>query len=159
MCISWSHLWKSVCTYVCMHDHRHNLEGHSWKVYLLLGVHVYPQFLSSVRLFVTPWTVACQAPLSMGFSRQEYWSELPCPSPRDLPDPGIEPKSPALTDGFFTTEPPGKSIWWNTAMKKKMDVYHAIVILNERSQKTRTRVHTVYIGLLVWVPQAALLKR
>ena len=45
---------------------------------------------SRVRFFVTPWTVACQAPLSMGFSRQEYWSGLPCPSPGDLPDPGIK---------------------------------------------------------------------
>ena len=50
----------------------------------------------SVRLFVTPWTAAHQAPLSMGFSRQEYWSGLPFPSPGDLPDPGIEPRSPAL---------------------------------------------------------------
>ena len=60
---------------------------------------------SRVRLFVTPWTVARQTPLSMGFSRQEYWSGLPCPLPGDLPDPGIEPaflKSPALAGGFFT---------------------------------------------------------
>ena len=56
-------------------------------------------------------TVACQAPLSMGFSRQEYWSRLPFPSPGDLPDPGIKaasPVSPALAGEFFTTEPPGK---------------------------------------------------
>ena len=62
--------------------------------------------LSCVRLFVTPWTVAPQAPLSMGFSRQEYWSGLPLPSPGGLPDPGIEPRSlvsPALAGGFFTT--------------------------------------------------------
>ena len=52
--------------------------------------------LSRVRLFAIPWTVAYQAPLSMGFSRQEYWSGLPFPSPGDLPDPGIEPWSPAL---------------------------------------------------------------
>ena len=52
--------------------------------------------LSHVRLFVTPWTVAYQAPPSMGFSRQEYWSGLPFPSPRDLPNPGIKPGSPAL---------------------------------------------------------------
>ena len=52
--------------------------------------------LSCARLFATPWTVAYQAPQSMGFSRQEYWSELPFPSPEDLPDPGIEPGSPAL---------------------------------------------------------------
>ena len=56
--------------------------------------------------YVTPWTVALQAPLFMGFSRQEYWSELPCPPSGDLPNPGIEPgsfSSPALTVGFFTT--------------------------------------------------------
>ena len=52
--------------------------------------------LSRIRLFVTPWTVAYHAPPSMGFSRQEYWSGLPFPSPGDLPDPGIEPGSPAL---------------------------------------------------------------
>ena len=50
--------------------------------------------LSHVRLFATQWTVACQAPLSMGFSRQEYWSELPCPPPGDLPNPGTKPRSP-----------------------------------------------------------------
>ena len=64
-----------------------------------------------VRLFVTLWTVACQAPLSMGFSRQEYWSELPCPPPKDLPDPGIKPihpASPALQAGSLPTEPTGK---------------------------------------------------
>ena len=52
--------------------------------------------LSRVRLFATPWTVACQAPPSMGFSRQECWSGWPFPSPGDLPDPGIEPGSPTL---------------------------------------------------------------
>ena len=58
--------------------------------------------LSGVRLFVVPWTVAQQAPLSRGFSRQEHWSGLPFPSSGDLPDPGIEPTSPALAAGFFT---------------------------------------------------------
>ena len=58
--------------------------------------------------FATPWTVTHQAPLSMGFPDQEYWSGLPFPSPGDLPDPGMEPTSPALTGGFFTTEPPWK---------------------------------------------------
>ena len=64
--------------------------------------------LSPVRLFAISWTIARQAPLSMGFSRQEYWGGLPCPLPWDLPDPGIKPMSPALAGGFFTTEPPGK---------------------------------------------------
>ena len=58
--------------------------------------------------FATPQTIACQAPLSMGFPRQGYWSDLPFPSPRDLPAPEIKPASPALAGGFFTTEPPGK---------------------------------------------------
>ena len=61
---------------------------------------------SRVRLCVTPWTIARQAPLSMGFSRQEFWNGLPCPPPGDLPNLGIEPMSltsPALAGGFFTT--------------------------------------------------------
>ena len=63
---------------------------------------------SRVQLCVTLWTVALQAPLSMGFSKQEYWRGLPFPPPGDPPNPGIEPPSPALTGRFFTTEPPGK---------------------------------------------------
>ena len=63
--------------------------------------------LSRVWLFATPWTVAHQASLSMGFSRQEYWSGLPFPSPGDLPDPGIKPKSPILQADALTSEPPG----------------------------------------------------
>ena len=55
-----------------------------------------------------PWTVAHQAPLSMGSPRQQYWSGLPFPSLRDLPDPGIKLTSPALAGGFFPNEPPGK---------------------------------------------------
>ena len=60
---------------------------------------------SRIWLFVTPWTVAHQAPLSMGFSRQEYWSGLPFPSPGDLPDPGIKPRSPTLQADAVTSEP------------------------------------------------------
>ena len=67
------------------------------------------QSLRRVPLIATPWTVALQAPLSMGFSRQEYWSGLPFPSPRDLPDPGMEPASLALAGRFFTAEPPDNS--------------------------------------------------
>ena len=64
--------------------------------------------LSRVLLFAIPWTVAYQAPPSMEFSRQEYWSGLPYPSPGDLPDPGIEPGSPALQADALPAEPPGK---------------------------------------------------
>ena len=56
-----------------------------------------------------PWTVARQSSLSMGFSRQEYWNGLPFPSPGNFPDPGVEPRSPASADSFFTSEPPKKS--------------------------------------------------
>ena len=70
--------------------------------------------LSRVRLFATPWTVAYQAPPSMAppssYSRQEYWSGLPFPSPGDLPNPGIEPGSPALQADALTSEPPGKTL-------------------------------------------------
>ena len=66
------------------------------------------QELSHAQLFVSPRTEAHSAPLSMGFPRQKYWSGLPFPSPGDLPDPAIEPLSPALAGGFFTTEPRGK---------------------------------------------------
>ena len=79
--------------------------------------------LSLVRLFVTTWTIAHQAPPAMGFSRQQYWSGLPFPSPRDLPDPGIEPGSPTLQVDTLPSEPPGiyflnrftqiQSIFWN----------------------------------------------
>ena len=64
--------------------------------------------LSCVQLFATPWTVAYQAPPSMGFSRQECWSGLPFPSPGDLPDPGIEPGSPSLQADTLPSEPPEK---------------------------------------------------
>ena len=64
--------------------------------------------LSRVQLFVTPWTVAYQAPPSMEFSRQEYWSGVPFPSPEDLPNPGIKPGSPTLQADALLSEPPGK---------------------------------------------------
>ena len=75
--------------------------------------------LSHVRLFATPWTAAYQAPPSMGFPRQEYWSGLPFPSPGDLPNPGIEPRSPALEADALTSEPPGKP-------KKEKSLYHLL---------------------------------
>ena len=71
---------------------------------------------SHARLFATPLTVSHQSPLSMGFSKQEYWNGLPCPSPGDFPDPGIEPMSftsPALAGRFFPLVPPGKPCFTN----------------------------------------------
>ena len=63
---------------------------------------------SVISNFVTPWTVAHKLPLFIGFSKQEYWSGLPFPSPGDLPDPGIEPRSSALQADSLPSEPPGK---------------------------------------------------
>ena len=77
--------------------------GHNWAIEL--NWIVYVQSLSCIWLFVTTWTVACQAPLSMGLFRQEYKSRLQLPPQGDLPNPGIKLASPALAGGFFTTEP------------------------------------------------------
>ena len=79
---------------------------HLRKAFVYNGCPCVCSSLSCVWLFVTPWTIACQVPLSMGFSRQESWNGLPYPSPGDLPNPGIEPmslSSPALAGRFFTT--------------------------------------------------------
>ena len=72
-------------------------------------LHVKVKSFSRVQLFATLWTVACQSPLSMGFSRQEYWSGLPFPPPGDLPDPGIDHGSPTLQAGSLPSEPQGKN--------------------------------------------------
>ena len=73
------------------------------------------KLLSRVRLFATPWTVAHQAPRSMGFSRQEYWSGLSFPSLGKLPDPGIEPRPPELQADALLSEPPGKPTHWTSS--------------------------------------------
>ena len=65
------------------------------------------KLLSHVQLFATPWTVAYQAPPSINFSRQEFWTGLPFPFPEDLPDPGLEPGCPALQVDALPSEPPG----------------------------------------------------
>ena len=79
----------------------------TWQAYSGVGGHRLVCMLcrfSRVQLFETPWTVAYHAPLSMGFSQQEYWSGLPFPSPEDLADPGIEPMSPALQADSLPSE-------------------------------------------------------
>ena len=82
--------------------------------------------VSHVRFCVTAWTVTCQALLSTEFSRQEYWSGLPFPSPGDLPDPGIEPGSPALQADTLLSEPLGKSI--------RINVYNKVMNFNSLSR-------------------------
>ena len=81
---------------------------------------------SHVRLCATLWTAACQAPLSMEFSRQEYWSGLLFPSPGDRPDPGIEPESHALQTDSLLTEPPGKITMMNRMSKNTVSFKEVI---------------------------------
>ena len=87
-------------------------------LYLYVNTESEVKSLSHVRLFATPWTVAYRAPQSMEFSRQEYWNGLPFPSPGDLPDPGIEPWSPALHADALPSEPPGKPKY------RKLHIYY-----------------------------------
>ena len=104
--------------------------------------------LSRVQLFLTPWTAACQAPLSMGFSRQEYWSGEPFPSPGDLPDPGIKPRSPTLQADALTSEPPGKPQSQSQipipipkkGNAKECSNYHTIALISHTS-KVMLKIH------------------
>ena len=80
------------------------------KTMIIIGLVKLVKLLSRVQLFATLQSIAHQAPLSMGFPRQEYWSGLPFPSPGALPNPGIEPRSPAVRAYALTSEPPGKPI-------------------------------------------------
>ena len=92
--------------------------GNSWFVFYACESASFVIFSSLLYFFNSrpPWTAAYQVPLSMGFSRQEYWSGLPCPSPGDLPDPGIEPRSPALRADTLPSEPPGSKYTYRSTM-------------------------------------------
>ena len=103
--------------------------SHFYPDYLppLLDMCVYARSLSRVQFLATQWIVAHQIPLFMGFPRQEYWNGLPFPTPGDLPDPRIEPESPALADGFFTSEPPWKASWSLSLSKQHINHITATV--------------------------------
>ena len=92
-----------------LHKDRTTRKWGHWEPSWKLSFPVVVQSLSHVQLFATQWTVTHQAPLLMGFPRQEYWSGSPFPPPGDLPNPGIKSPSPALAGRFFATEPPGKA--------------------------------------------------
>ena len=98
----------SGATHLTMNAHTENFSILFLPTSLLFCMKVKVMLLSRVRLFTTPSTVAYQAPQSMEFSRQEYWSRLPFPSPWDLLDLGIEPGSPSLRANALPSEPPGK---------------------------------------------------
>ena len=86
-----------------------------------MEIKVHECMFSRIRLFATPWTVAYQAPPSMGFSRQEDWSGMPFPSPGDLPNPGIKPRSPTVQADALTSEPLGKPMQGPTQITQNVD--------------------------------------
>ena len=102
--IPWSRKW-SLLQYSCLKD---SMDRGVWHFTVHSCTVKSLSRFSHVQLFVTPWTVARPSPLSMGLSRQESWSGLPYPSPRHLPDPGIEPGSPTLQADSLPSEPPRK---------------------------------------------------
>ena len=108
--------WKSPGSWPQGSTHPKPSESNKWPSlvsycsYYLLTIFIAKCILSRVWPFAAPWTEVHQAPLSMVFPREEYWSGLPFPPPGDLPKPGIKPTSPALAGRFFTTEPPGKPL-------------------------------------------------
>ena len=113
--------------------------------------------LSHVRLFATPWTVAYQAPPSVGFSRQEYWGGLPFPSPGDLPNPGIEPGSPALQADALPPEPPGKTAICKACQTAILLFWHffsmGMVLIPISCTMSRTSIHSSSSTLSDLVPE------
>ena len=113
-------MFTSPCLSLPFHSVNLQANEFHFRISLLLaspftwGLAMWVKSLSHVRLFATPWTVAHQAPPSMGFSRQEYWSGVPFPPPGGLSDPAIEPGSPALQTDALLSEPPGKP--WGLAV-------------------------------------------
>ena len=123
--------------------------------------------LQSFWLFATPWTIAHQAPLSMGFCRQEYWSELPCPPPEDLPNPGFEPRSPTLQADSSPFGPPGEPVLSYFCHQEEkygkihgklgkylfdfVDIYKLRVMSASSSKRLDGAAHTNRkIGTMVW---------
>ena len=110
------------------------------------AVHVVTNSQTQLSDWTTTWTVARQAPLSMGFSRQEHWRQLPCPPPGDLPDPGIEPVSlmfPALPGGFFTTQFSSVAQSYPTLCDPMSRSTPGLPVHHQLLEFTQTHVHQV----------------
>ena len=111
--------------------------------------------LSHVRLFVTPWNIAYKAPLSTEFPRQEYWSGLPFPSPEDLPNPGIKPRSPTLQADTLPSEPRGKALgiktteMWNLQVLSviSVNIYVCVTVCAEEYNNQGNIISSQYHGL------------
>ena len=106
----------------------------------------------SCLTLVTPRTVACQAPLFMGFPRQEYWSRLPFPPSGDLPDPGIKPRSPALQADFLPSEPPGTPIYF-VGVCTHLHIYTHTKHIDSHESKSSlaVRVHVLLLDFCSYV--------
>ena len=111
-----------------------NYLGFFFRFFSIMKVKVKVKSLSRVQLFATPWTVAYQASLSIGFSRQQCWSGLPFPSPGDLPDPGLEPGSPTLQADTLPSESPGKPVLYNKTLLFIHPIYTTLPLLIPNSQ-------------------------
>ena len=101
----------------CFHNIRNKIRMSTLTISIQKSCLLKMKSLSCVQLFATPWTVACQVPLSMGFSRQEYWSGLQFPSPGDLPDPGIKLVFPTLPADSLPSKPPENPYMQSTSWK------------------------------------------
>ena len=121
----------------------------TWQAKCVLG------HFSLVQLIVIPWTVPRQAPLSIGFSRQEYWSGLPCPPPRGIPNPGIEPRSPTLQAESLLSEPPGKPE--NTTVGS-LSLLHGIFLTQESNPLLLCLLHWLADSLPLAPPAMGSLK-
>ena len=110
--------------------------------------------LSRARVFATPWTVVYKAPLSMEFTRQEYWSGLSFPSPGDLPDPRIEPRSPALCADALPSEPPGKPIYADdpTLMAESEEQLKSLLMKVKVTSLSRARLFATLWTVVYKVP-------
>ena len=106
------------------------------------------RLLQWIQLFATTWTIVHQAPLSMGFSRQEYWSRLPCPPPGDLPDPGIKPRSPPLQMDSLTAEPPGKSL--DLGLTLNIESHLEILDLITTADPISRKATSMILGVKTW---------
>ena len=106
------------------------------------------KWLSRVQLFATAWTAACQAPLPMEFCRQEYWSGLPFLSPGDLPNPGIEPGSPALQADSLPSEPPGRP-WKKWGLIKKNPNRSRIVYIAKPRLQVDNLINVYFLMLVL----------
>ena len=143
---------------LCVHRKKHDIgfsTTHGFRHPLGFFFLTYPRWIrecalshfSCDQLSVTLWTVAHQGPLSMGFSRQEYWSGLPCPPPGDFPNPGIKPRTSALQADSLLAEPPGKPIWYinfissSWCMKKWFRKIWCIIILFTYTRERERRAH------------------